>query len=83
MFVFCEELWVTQSNQRMVVSCEDQTNVNPVYADLSESKNKNLFVQTKKILCLSNWILRFQNGYNKVQIKIRVMQFWFEIILVI
>ena len=31
----------------------------------------------------SDWMLRFQNGYNKVVIELRVKQFWSEIILVI
>ena len=35
-----------------------------------------------KILYLSAWILRFQNGCNKVVTEIRVMQFWSEILLV-
>ena len=31
----------------------------------------------------TDWILRFQNGCNKVLIELRVVQFWSEIILVI
>ena len=30
-----------------------------------------------------NLIVRFQNGFNKVVIELRVLQFWSEIILVI
>jgi len=38
-----------------------------------------------KLCCyyFSPKIVRFQNGSNKVAIKLRVMQFWSEIILVI
>ena len=35
-----------------------------------------------KILYLSAWILRFQNGCNEVVTEICVMQFWSEILLV-
>ena len=31
----------------------------------------------------SNWILRFQNGYNEVVIELSVVQVWSEIIFVI
>ena len=30
-----------------------------------------------------NLVVRFQNGFNKVVIELRVLQFWSEIILVI
>ena len=35
------------------------------------------------LLLVSPKTVRFQNGYNKVAIELRVVQFWSEIILVI
>ena len=37
----------------------------------------------EKVLYLSKYILRFQNGCNKVGFKLRFVQFWCKIILVI
>ena len=44
-----------------------------------------LFYQpaTRSLNIRNDWILRFQNGCNKVVIELRVVQFWSEIILVI
>ena len=38
---------------------------------------------TKSLACQIWPIVRFQNGSNEVAIELRVVQFWFEIILVI
>ena len=42
-----------------------------------------IFIQNKKILYLSNWILRFQHRCHKKVIELHVVQFWSEIKLVI
>ena len=46
---------------------------------------KKAFLQTKKFLHLRNWILRFQNGHNKVVCKLRFVKsyLWFQIKLVL
>ena len=41
------------------------------------------YLNRMKIPCLPCWILLFQNRCSKVVIKLRVVQFWYKIILVI
>ena len=53
------------------------------FLQTSSLQDQQKFVRTKKILCMSSWILRFKNGYNEVVIELRVKQFWSAIILMI
>ena len=47
------------------------------------SKSHHSCSKSRHFCFKSNWMLRFQNGYNKVVIELRVKQFWSEFILVI
>ena len=49
----------------------------------AHSSINNTFLQAKKILYLSDWILRSQNGCNKVVNELRVMHLWFQVKLVL
>ena len=53
------------------------------FHELAQYQINNILVQTnRKILYLTDWILRFQNRCNKVVIELCVVQLFSEIILV-
>ena len=69
-------LLITISNQKTFFA------LNRIFSKAKQYWINIIFSKTNwKILYLSDWILRFENGYNKVVTELCVMQFWSEIIL--
>ena len=69
-------LLITISNQKTFFA------LNRIFSKAKQYWINIIFSKTNwKILYLSDWILRFENGCNKVVTELCVMQFWSEIIL--
>ena len=53
------------------------------YTYSTQGGTRGVSFANKNVSSLQKYLLRFQNEYNKVEIELRVMQFWTEIKLVI
>ena len=69
-------VWRNQSN------CTKMKKKNWNFLQTSSLSDQQHICTDYKILYLSDWIVRFQNGCNKVVIELSVVQFWAKIILV-
>ena len=79
------------NNSNMITTRDESTIkaiINPEKLEPPRKQNKHTALikhlyRIEKNLVLSDWIFLLQNGCNKMVIKLRVLQFWDEIILVI
>ena len=79
------------NNSDMITTRDESTIkaiINPEKLEPPRKQNKHTglikhLYRIEKNLVLSDWIFLLQNGCNKMVIKLRVLQFWDEIILVI
>ena len=79
-------------NNSNVITTRDESTmkaiINPEKLEPPRKQNKHTgslkhLYRIEKNLVLSDWILLLQNGCNEMVIKLRVLQFWYEIIIVI